>query len=84
MPNLGTSILLHGFSTLALDVHFTAELISDPNKIHLNRLTKIFTITKNLQAGEFDWVWVWLRLELNSILIGRLIYLFMHLADAFI
>ncbi len=47
MPNLGNS-------ALALEVQFTAELSSDPNKMHPDRLTKIFTITKKLQAGEFD------------------------------
>ncbi len=40
--------LLHGLSTLAIEIHFTAELSSNPNKIHLNRLTK-----KDRQADEF-------------------------------
>ncbi len=56
IPNLET--LLHRFSNLAFEDQFTAELrSSDPNKIHLNRLNKIFTINRKLHEGEFDWGW---------------------------
>ncbi len=42
------------FSTLALEVHFPAEFSTIPNQTNLNKLVKVFKVTRHLQAGEFD------------------------------
>ncbi len=48
--------LVQGFSTLALKVHFPAEFSSNPNQTHLNKLIKLFRITRKW-LGMFDGVW---------------------------
>ncbi len=45
------------FSTLPLKVHFPAEFSSNLDQIHLNKLIKVFRITRKLQVGVFDQVW---------------------------
>lgn len=46
-----------GFSALALEIHYISEFISNPNKTHLNKLIRIFRITRKLQGGEYDQGW---------------------------
>jgi len=39
--------LNQGFSALALEIHFHAEFSSNPDQTHLNKLTKVFRISRN-------------------------------------
>ncbi len=41
---------MHGFSSLALEI---LEFISKTYQTHLNKLIKVFRITRKLQAGKF-------------------------------
>ncbi len=49
--------VVQAFSALALEVHFPAEFRSNPDQTHLNKLIKVFRITRKLQAGSFNQRW---------------------------
>jgi len=45
--------LEEGFLTLALEVHFPAKFCFNPDQIHLDKLTKVFRITRRWQKIAF-------------------------------
>ncbi len=55
-----------GFSALALEVHFPAEFSCSPNQTQVNKIIKIFRITRNVQTGQSEQGWRKVDLEGQS------------------
>ncbi len=49
--------LKQGCSNLAREIHFPAELSSNPNQTHLSMLIHVFRIIRKSKVGEFDQGW---------------------------
>ncbi len=49
-----TNCVDQGYSNLAHEIHFPADLSSNPNQTHLSMLINVFRIIRKSQVGEFE------------------------------